>query len=298
MNMFLGQILALVTAACWACNSVAYRYLGQRMDSSFLAHVRMWMAVPIIALVSLAAGNGFPSNVSTQTMVFLLLSGFFGYFVTDMLMFKAYVYLGSRESLVILNLAPVASAVISWFLFNEKLSLVQMLAIFLTISGIVVMVLDESRKTGEKMDRSKVKLGIILAVLGAIFQSVSYILAKYALDDVDALSSNMIRNIGGLLAFIVYGLIFQRTFFKDMKVFKDKKLIYILLISVIIGPVAGMSCQMEAMNLAPVGIVTAISQISPVLLLPVDRFILKKKLSFASISGTLISILGVVLLFL
>lgn len=296
--MIWGQILALITASCWACNSVAYRYLGQKMDSSFLAHVRMWMAVPIILSISLIANNGFPQNVSTQTIIFLLLSGFFGYFVTDMLMFKAYVYLGSRESLVILNLAPVSSAVISWFLFSEKLSIVQMLAIAMTISGIMIMVLDESRRSGEKKDREKVKLGIVLAVFGALFQSVSYILAKYALNDIDALSSNMLRNVGGLAAFIVYGFFFQKTFFSDMKVFKDKKLLIILLMSVIIGPVAGMSCQMQAMNLAPVGIVTAISQVSPVLLLPIDKFVLKKKLSAASITGTMISIMGVALLFL
>lgn len=296
--MIWGQILALITASCWACNSVAYRYLGQKMDSSFLAHVRMWMAVPIILSISLIANNGFPQNVSTQTIIFLLLSGFFGYFVTDMLMFKAYVYLGSRESLVILNLAPVSSAVISWFLFSEKLSIVQMLAIAMTISGIMIMVLDESRRSGEKKDREKVKLGIVLAVFGALFQSVSYILAKYALNDIDALSSNMLRNVGGLAAFIVYGFFFQKTFFSDMKVFKDKKLLIILLMSVIIGPVAGMSCQMQAMNLAPVGIVTAISQVSPVLLLPIDKFVLKKKLSGASITGTMISIMGVALLFL
>ena len=296
--MFLGQALALATATCWACNSVAYRYLGQRMDSSFLAHVRMWMAVPIILTISLVANNGFPAGVSARTITFLLLSGFFGYFVTDMLMFKAYLYLGSRESLVILNLAPVASAIASWFLFAEELSILQISAVLMTISGIIIMVLGESKGEDKNHDKSKVKLGIAFAVFGALFQAVSYILAKYALDDVDALSSNMLRNVGGLIAFIIYGILFQRTFFKDMKVFKDRKLIYILLISVIIGPVGGMSCQMEAMNLAPVGIVTAISQVSPVLLLPVDKFILKKKLTLSSITGTIISIVGVALLFI
>lgn len=268
------------------------------MDSSFLAHVRMWMAVPIILSISLAANGGFPSGVSTRTIIFLLLSGFFGYFVTDMLMFKAYIYLGSRESLVILNLAPVASAIMSWFLFAEKLSILQISAVLMTISGIIIMVLGEAKGAKDNKDKSKAKLGIALAIFGALFQAVSYILAKYALNDIDALSSNMMRNVGGLIAFIIYGLLFQRTFFKDMKVFKDKKLIYILLISVIIGPVGGMTCQMQAMNLAPVGIVTAISQVSPVLLLPVDKFILKKKLTLSSIAGTIISILGVALLFI
>ena len=65
-----------------------------------------------------------------------------------------------------------------------------------------------------------------------------------------------------------------------------------------IGPVLGMSSQMKAFTLAPVGIVTTITQTTPILLLPIDKFILKKRITFSSLLGTFVSILGVGILFL
>jgi drug/metabolite transporter (DMT)-like permease len=59
-----------------------------------------------------------------------------------------------------------------------------------------------------------------------------------------------------------------------------------------------MSSQMRAFTLAPVGIVTTITQITPILLLPFDRFILHKRLTASSLAGTFLSIAGVAVLFL
>ncbi len=304
-QQILGQLLALFTATCWAGNSVTYRYLGSFIKSDSLAHVRMWIAFPAILLLTVLVDGTLPLHASARTYAALLSSGVIGYFITDLLMFKAYIYLGARESLVIMTLSPVVSAVLSYFCFAQALSLTEIFGIALTIGGIVCMVMGEMRiqggaATGDadgKTPNPKTRTGLICAFLGAILQSVSYILAKYALEDVPAVSSNLIRNFGGLLAFIVYSTFFSRHFFNDIKVLKNGKLLGLLVFAAISGPVLGMSSQMLALTLAPVGIVTAISQISPVLLLPIDKFVFRRRLSVASVAGTLISIAGVVMLF-
>ncbi len=296
MNEFLGQLLALLTAACWASNSVSWKYLGERSNSSFIANARMWVALPLILVVTLAFDHRLPLSSSPTTYIVLLISGCIGYFITDMLMFRAYILLGARESLVILTLSPVFTAAMSWALFNERLRLIQMLGILLTLSGIVLMILSEKRaKTDE---RKNIKKGVLFALLGSFFQALSYILAKYALDDITPIASNLIRNVGGFLSFLIYTLFFERTFFRDLGFFKRKKYLVIMIAAVIAGPVVGMSSQMVAFTLAPAGIVSAIAQVSPVLLLPIDRFVFKKHITLLSLLGTLISISGVIILFL
>lgn len=306
-QQILGQLLALFTATCWAGNSVTYRYLGSFIKSDSLAHARMWIAFPVILLLTVLIDGSLPLHASARTYAALLSSGVIGYFITDLLLFKAYIYLGARESLVIMTLSPVVSAVLSYFCFAQALSLTEIFGIALTIGGIVCMVLGEMKVHGRvdtaqggadgKNPNSKIRIGLICAFLSAILQSVSYILAKYALDDVPAVSSNLIRNFGGLLAFILYSTFFSRRFFNDIKVLRNGKLLGLLVFAAISGPVLGMSSQMLALTLAPVGIVTAISQISPVLLLPIDKFVFRRRLSAASVAGTLISIAGVVMLF-
>ncbi|TFG57780.1 MAG: hypothetical protein E4H36_15995, partial [Spirochaetales bacterium] len=50
----LGQIFALIVSACWAQNSIMYTMAGNRVGSGTVTHIRMWIALPVIALVHLA----------------------------------------------------------------------------------------------------------------------------------------------------------------------------------------------------------------------------------------------------
>lgn len=298
-NLILGQLLALVTATCWAQNSITYKYLGTYVGSDAVAHIRMWIALPAILLLTFfTEGMFFPTNLSLQTYLILFASGAIGYFITDMMMFYAYVYLGARETMVIMTLSPVATAIFSYFLFDEHLIASQILGILLTIAGVVVMVVFSMRHRIKGKDDKAKALGFLLAILGSILQSVSFLLAKFALDATGPVSSNLLRNIGGLLAFILYNFIIKRNAKQQFAAFKNPKFFLLLFFAAMIGPVLGMSSQMKAFTLAPVGIVTTITQITPIILLPVDKFIFHKKLTTSSIVGTFVSILGVAILFL
>ena len=52
MNPLLGQLYALVTAGCWAQNSIVYSLAGKRVGSRSVTHIRLWIAFPVIILVN------------------------------------------------------------------------------------------------------------------------------------------------------------------------------------------------------------------------------------------------------
>lgn len=297
-SQIIGQILALFTALCWALNSMTYNILGKSIKSSTLAHARSLLAVPIVFILMIATEGLEILSISRQTLFALIFSGITGYFITDILMFYSYVALGAREALVILTFSPVVSAILSNIFFSEVLSLKQWSAIILIILGIIIMVLDEILQNRGNRDRRKLVKGIICAVLGAFFQSISYIAARYALNDIGPISTNFLRNFSGLICFIVLSFLPKSTFKSDVRFVKDKKKFTQLLFAVVTGPVLGMSFQMLALRLAPVGIVTALSQISPLFMLPIDKYYLKKEISKKSYIGTFISIIGTVVMFI
>ncbi|HKM06269.1 MAG TPA: DMT family transporter [Sphaerochaeta sp.] len=298
-NLIIGQLLGLLTAVCWAQNSLVYRFLGTKVGSDAVAHVRMWIALPaIILLAYFIEGSFFPTSLSVQTYLVLFTSGVIGYFITDLMLFQAYVWLGARESMVIMTLSPVATAIFSYFLFAERLKPMQMLGILLTILGVITMVVGGKKiKGGENEERQKTK-GMTFAILASIMQSVSFLLAKFALESSGPVSTNLLRNVGGLMAFILYSFVIKRNAKAHFKAFKNPKWLGLLFLAAMLGPVIGMSSQMKAFTLAPVGIVTTITQTTPILLLPVDKFILKKKITASSLLGTFVSIIGVGILFL
>lgn len=298
-NLIIGQLLGLLTAVCWAQNSLVYRHLGTKVGSEAVAHVRMWIALPaIILLAFFTEGSFFPTNLSTQTYVVLFASGAIGYFITDMMLFHAYVWLGARESMVIMSLSPVATAIFSYFLFDERLKPMQILGIMLTILGVIALVVGGMRTKGALSEEKQKTKGTLFAILASILQSVSFLLAKFALEGTGPVSTNLLRNMGGLMAFIIYSFIIKKNARSDFAAFKNPKWLGLLFLAAMIGPVLGMSSQMVAFTLAPVGIVTTITQTTPILLLPIDKFFLKKKITVSSLLGTFVSILGVAILFL
>ncbi len=298
-NLLLGQLLALVTAFCFAQNSVIYRHLGRKFGSQGVAHIRMWLALPpVFLLTRLVEGVWFPTGWAASTYLILLASGVIGYFLTDLLMFNAYVLLGSRESMVIMTLSPVVTAALSFIFFHEQLNLIQLSGVAVTIGGVAMMTLLDNKTTSISSERTNRRVGILSATLASIFQSISFLLAKAALVEGGPVSTNLMRNLGGLGAFIIfYGLI-KRNAVTHFKSLGDRRALFLLLLASLAGPVLGMSSQMKAFTLAPVAVVTTITQVSPILLLLYDYVVLKRKISPASLCGTVLSIGGIAILFL
>lgn len=298
-NLLLGQLLALVTALCFAQNSIIYRHLGEKFGSQSVAHIRMWLALPLVFLLTrLVEGIWFPTGWALSTYLILLASGVIGYFLTDLLMFKSYVLLGSRESMVIMTLSPVVTATLSFFFFGEQLNLIQLLGMAITISGVTMMTLLDNKRPAMASERTQSTAGILSATLAAIFQSISFLLAKAALTEGGPISTNLMRNLGGLAAFIIFNGLIKRDAKTHFKSLGDRRALLLLFLASLAGPVLGMSSQMKAFTLAPVGLVTTITQVSPILLLPYDRLILKRTISPASLAGTVLSIGGIAILFL
>ena len=156
-NLLIGQILAIIVALTYAENSIIYSYLGNKVSVKASVHVRLWIAAPIIILIALLSEGNFFVEATLLNWVVLLLSGFFGYLLCDSLLFWAFTNIGPRETLVIMILNPIFSSILSFFFFKESLSVLQIFAILITITGIVVLILSQNNEIDEAKKRTKPK---------------------------------------------------------------------------------------------------------------------------------------------
>ena len=295
-GLLFGQVLALLTSLCLAENSIIFSYLGKKVGSDSTVHLRLWIATPIVIILAFVFEGNFLSTISFSSVASLLLSGFIGFFICDSLMFWAFANWGARETMVVMTLSPVFTSVLSYLFFKEYLTILQIFAICLTIMGVIFMILGDKKSLNSSNNKNRLK-GIIFAFISSVLQAVSVILAKGALFEVGPLGSNSIRCIGGFAAVMIYTIFVRKQFSFDFHQFSNKKYLSLLVIASLTGPVLGMTMQMFAFNLAPVGLVMAIVQISPLFILFFDWVYLKKSLSFWAVVGTLISVIGVVLMF-
>ncbi|MDD4082706.1 MAG: DMT family transporter [Sphaerochaetaceae bacterium] len=296
-GLLIGQALALLTSMFLAENSIIFSFLGKNVGSDSVVHLRLWIATPVIIILAFVFEGNFLLLLTPSTLISLLLSGFIGYFVCDSLLFWAFVNWGPRETMVVMTLNPVFTSIFSYLFFKEYLTILQIFAICLTIMGIIVLILGDKKSIKTSKDKNRIK-GILFAFLGSILQAISLILAKSALFEVGPMGSNTIRCIGGFFAVMIYSLFFRKQFSFDFHQFANKKYLSLLVIASLTGPVLGMTMQMFAFNLAPIGLVSAIVQINPLFILLFDWLYLKKTLSLWAVMGTFISVIGVVLMFI
>lgn len=297
MEMFLGQFLALLTAACWAQNSIIYSYIGKRVSSQTVAHIRLWIALPLILAVHLLfTGVLYPTGLSLQTYIYLYSSGLVGFFIADLLIFYAFVDLGPRETLVIMTSSPIFSALLTWIFLGEALTLMQFGGVVVTISGVMWVIYEDRRSsTSPKKHYAR---GVLIAFGGSLTQAIGMVLAKGGMaDQVHPVSANTLRITAGLIGLVIYALM-RKQFIRDFVKLKNIRLALLLASAAFVGPVLGIILTLAAFSLVPVGVATALSQLSPVLLLPVERFFLKKRIRPGAVLGTLTAISGAVILFL
>lgn len=292
----IGQLFALLTAFCWAQNSISYSIAGKRVSSQTVTHIRLWIALPAVLIVHyLFLGSFLPEFSLDAPFIMLFSSGIIGFFIADIFIFYGFVVIGPGRTLLVMTLSPILSAILSFFLLDESLKATQIIGMLVTITGILLVIYHENRM--EKIDSHKMK-GIIFAIIGAIAQAAGMVLAKLGMSNgIHPISANVIRIFAGFIGLIIFALL-RREFIHDFQKMKDRKALLLITVSALIGPVLGIILTLYALQLAPVGIVTTIMQISPVILLPIEVMFFKRRINPSILIGTLIAVSGAVLLFM
>ena len=120
---------------------------------------------------------------------------FVGFYLGDMLLFQSYMVIGSRTAALIMSFAPMLTAVIGWFFLDETLSALNIMAILISMAGIIIAI------SNRKMKLNIPLKGLLLAFGGALGQAIGLILSKKGMGDYDAVAATQIRALFGLLSF-------------------------------------------------------------------------------------------------
>ena len=202
--------------------------------------------------------------------------------------------------MVIMTTSPLFSALMARIWLAERLTSLQVTGMIVTLAGVAWVVLAD-RSAGVAGQRRTVTKGLVIALLGSMTQAIAYILVGMGMrDSVSAVSANVIRLFWGLVALIIFSLV-RRSLLTDFSRFAGKAArhsLLLILLAAIIGPVLGIILNLQALKMAPVGVVTTLSQLTPVMLLPLERFVMKRPVRLAAAMGTVIAVGGSVMLFI
>ena len=297
MNTHIGEITALATAFCWTIAVTAFESAGKRAGTLPVNIIRLIFGVGLLSIYTMIfRGSPLPLDAPGSVWLWLSLSGLVGFVIGDLLLFKAFVMIGSRISMLIFSSVPVITAVIGRLWLNETLAPIDIAGMALTIFGISLVILVR-HPDQKRISLSHPLKGILYALGGSIGQAVGLILGKFGSGRYDAFAATQIRGLAGILGFALIITLVRR--WKPVgTTLKEGKNIRIIMIGSFFGPFLGVSLALFSVQRTATGIASTIMTIVPVLLIPVAMIYFKEKILLKEVIGALIAIAGVAVLFL
>jgi drug/metabolite transporter (DMT)-like permease len=300
MSTFYGELAALATAVCWTCSSLAFSAAGRRIGSLSLNLVRLVIAFLFLtAYCRVKRGLWLPTDATPEAWRWLMVSGVVGFVLGDLCLFKAFLLLGPRLSMLIMSLAPPIAAGLGWAFLGEQIGLMGGLGMAVTLGGVAWVVLErQSEPEGEhKTTPNEFAKGATLAFLGAVGQSVGLVLSKLGMKSYDPFAATQIRIIAGILGFsaIFFAVGWWRRTFEGLR---DTKGVTYAALGAFAGPFVGVSLSLLAIQHTETGVAATIMATVPVLIIPAVVLLHKERVTARAALGAIVAVAGVSLLWL
>ena len=293
----LGEMAALATALCWTITAVTFETAGKKVGSISVNLIRLVFAFVLISIYNLfSRGMILPIDASGFTWFWLTFSGIIGFVIGDLFLFQAFVEVGSRISMLIMATVPPITAITGFIIMGERITSLGLAGMLITIIGIALVILTKNP------DDKKVRLshpikGLIYAFIGALGQAFGLVLSKFGMGSYDPFAATQIRIIAAIICFSIV-ITISKNWGKVFVAFKDMRAMKYISIGSLFGPFIGVSLSLLAVQHASTGIVSTITSITPILLIPVSIIVFKEKVFPREIFGAIITLVGISLLFI
>jgi drug/metabolite transporter (DMT)-like permease len=311
MQLNAGALAALATAFAWTITALAFEYAAKRIGSLLLNFLRLVVGFVFLGAYCLAAlGSALPLDAPLSAWMWLGASGLVGFVIGDLLLFQAFIDIGSRIAMLVYATAPAMTAVLGFLALGERITLVGAGGMALTLAGIAIVVMGKRDSAPGPANRPRRLRGLALAFGGALGQAGGLILGKIGMSSasvandalhaslaLDPFAGTQIRVSAGILGFAAI-LVATRSWKGLWTAMKDRKAVASLSVGSFFGPFLGVSLSLLAVTSGNAGVASAIMSIVPVLIIAPSALIMKERVAPREIIGSFIAVAGVFALFM
>lgn len=292
-----GEFAALLTAIFWTLTALSFEKATKRIGSIPVNIIRLVIGLAFLSAFTLIRrGMLMPLDASYHNWLWLSISGLIGFTFGDLFLFKSYMIIGSRFSMLIMTLVPPITTLIGFFVLGEKLRLLHFFGMTLTFTGIAMAIFNRKEK-GEKFKLKLSGRGLLYAFGGAVGQALGLVLSKLGMGDYDAFASTQIRIIAGMAGYVLLISLWSR-WSSVLRAFSDREGIKATTTGAFFGPFLGVSFSLVAVRNTEAGIASTIMALVPVFILIPAVLLYRQRVTFAEIAGAVLSVGGVALFFM
>ncbi len=292
LNSHIGEIAGLGVSVCWTLSALFFEKAGHKISTLSVNFIRLFFAIVFLGITTFfTRGIFFPTDATGYQWFWLGLSGFIGFFLGDLFLFKSYTIIGSRTAALMMSLAPMLTAIIGWFFLKETLTIKDIAAIVISVAGIMIAISSRGMKLNYPVK------GLLLAFGGAVGQAVGLILSKKGIGHYDPVAATQIRAMFGLLSFGILITVLRRWRKLGIDVTHTSALKSVTVGS-IFGPFLGVALGLFAIQQTKTGIASTLMALVPIFIIVPSAIMFKEKIRPQQVVGAVVSIIGASLFFI
>jgi drug/metabolite transporter (DMT)-like permease len=276
---------------------------GKRVGSFSVNVFRTTIAIALLGCAHVVLLGVLLPAASSAQWFWMGLSGIVGLGIGDFGLFAAYVTIGPRRTVLVQASSPIFASVLAFSMLGETFGLLSILGVAVTLTGIVVVLLEREEKSQETFEAKKRKTwGVFFALVSAMGQGFGAVLSKKGMYvgvsvAMNPLSAALIRMLlAGLFVWVC--ALFAGKLPGLRKAVRDKDGIKFTAAGALVGPFIGMTLSMVALANAETGIAQTLMSLMPVMIIPVIWIIYRDRTSWRGMLGALVAVIGVAILFL
>jgi drug/metabolite transporter (DMT)-like permease len=300
-NHILGLGLSSGTLVMWSLSPFFFAAAGRRIGPYAVNLLRLAFATVFLSLLCVTrvlTGHGF--HAGTGPWIWLALSGGVGLALGDFFLYRSLVQEGPELTSQVMTLSPALTAALAWSALREKLSPAQLGGMALVLGGVYLATW--TRRHGPAIGKapkhgSYLVSGIWAGVWSAVCQAVGTVLARQAFlaePGLDAFAATAIRVGAG--AAILWAAGAAIGFPAGLSRWREPAVLKRVAAGTIAGPILGMLCYVSALKFTAAGIVTTITFMSPLLVIPLGAWRYGTPVTLRAAAGTILSLAGVIFL--
>jgi drug/metabolite transporter (DMT)-like permease len=276
--MFIPEALALGSATCIALGSMFINELNGRVPLMQLARWQLTAGFLITAFAATAVGGW--TTLGTWQIWALAASGAVGIALASTTYFAAIYVAGPRVTALLFTLTSPFALALGYLVLGETISLMQGLGVALILLGVLIAIGVRRRRPAPMIPLSDEQplevpapaemhtslAGIALGVVTALGQAIGTLLARPAMaSGVEPFSAMAVRT--GLAVICIWMLLILPAVRRRTAPRRNADF-GLAIAAAFFGPALGMSLLMAALKTGDVGIVSTLSSMTPVVILP------------------------------
>jgi DME family drug/metabolite transporter len=297
-----GEAAALIAAFTWSATSVAYARLTLTVTPVALSAIRLAMASLAFPILLLIAGQGSEiADAPAAAIIAMVGSGILAYAVGDTMYLAALKRMGIQQTFTITMALFIILTVIGGIVWlGEEFNWLQIFGGIMVGAGIYMIVAPRRKAElhpvhqGEALpERGGMVYGYALIVLVGVFWAAATLWLAQGRDEMGSIAASALRTPAGAAGMLAFGLV---TAPRDLVTpFQKRSTILGIAAVAAIGTLFGSLLYVYAVGEAGPGRTSILNACAPLLALPLAVTVLKEPFTKVVAAGTVLSVLGIVL---